>query len=352
MSQLISLILLFVPFFAIFLVANVAERRRAQGEPHQTAALVAYLLMGLIYVAGLGMGLLTQLGAALLQAQPELWEETGGELFAAGVESMPLIALGLWLPSLVGLVLMLPPVRQAIARVLPIDPQNPVHGVALAFSMLILTSLMVTLGMGLGNLADLMAETGEAQQEATLLTLWGQQILTALLAMVGVGWLTRRDWRETLTRLGVTMPTARQWGIGIGLGVVMVPVVLILEYGASLVGAGADPDVERLTEQLLGPLFQTPFGILTLGLSAALGEEPLFRGAAQPRFGLVVTSLMFALIHSNYGITISTLAVLLVGLVLGWVRIRHNTTTAMALHATYNITLGLLAYLSISMLDF
>ena len=56
MSQLISLILLFVPFFAIFLVANVAERRRAQGEPHQTAALVAYLLMGLIYVAGRNCG--------------------------------------------------------------------------------------------------------------------------------------------------------------------------------------------------------------------------------------------------------------------------------------------------------
>jgi membrane protease YdiL (CAAX protease family) len=268
------------------------------------------------------------------------------------VASLPLVALSLWLPSLLGLALLLPPVRQLLARVLPIDAQNPVHGVALALSMLIVTNLLITLGMGLGNLADMMAEGGTGQSETTLLALWGQQILTAALAMVGVGWSTRRDLHATLARLGIVMPTARQWLIGVGLGIAMVPLVLALEYAASLVGLGADPDVERLTKELLGPLFQSPFGILTLGLSAALGEETLFRGATQPRFGLVVTALLFALIHSNYGITISTLAVFLVGLVLGWVRMRHNTTTAMALHATYNITLGLLAYLSTSMLDF
>lgn len=351
MSQLLSVIFLFLPFLAIFWVANLAERRRAQGEPHQGFALAAYLLMGLLYLAGLALGLVMQLGVAMMQMQPDLFE-AGGDLFAAGVASLPLLALGFWLPSLLGLILLLPPVRRAVARLLPLDADNPVHGVSLAFSMLILTSLMTTLGMGLGNLADLMAESGETGGDLTLLSLWGQQILTALLAMVGVGWLTRRDWNETLQRLGIVVPTPRQWAIGIGLGLGMVPVVLALGYGASLVGLGTDPDVERLTEQLLGPLYQTPFGILTLGLAAALGEETLFRGAVQPRFGLVVTTLMFALIHSNYGITISTLAVFIVGLVLGWLRLRHNTTTAMAMHATYNITLGLLAYLSSSMLDF
>ena len=181
--------------------------------------------------------------------------------------------------------------------------------------------------------------------------LWTQQILTALLAMVGVGWLSRRTLPETLARLGLRALTLRQWWIGVGTGLGMVPVVLGLEYLLSLAGIGASPDVERLTEQLLGGLFTSPWGILTLGLAAALGEETLFRGAMTPRFGLLFSSLLFALVHSNYGITFSTAVVLGLGLLLGWQRLRYNTTTAMVTHAVYNMTLGVLAYLGSTGLD-
>ena len=109
--------------------------------------------------------------------------------------------------------------------------------------------------------------------------------------------------------------------------------------------------MERLTEELLGSLFTSPLGIITLGIAAALGEEPLFRGAVQPRFGLLLTALLFAVLHSNYGITLSTLIVFILGLVLGWLRIRYNTSTAMITHAVYNMSLGLLAYLGTMMLD-
>jgi membrane protease YdiL (CAAX protease family) len=189
------------------------------------------------------------------------------------------------------------------------------------------------------------------QSGATTLSLWIQQLLMAGMAMVGVGWLTRRDWGAMLERLGITMPTQRQVTLGLSLGLAMVPAVMLLEFVSSSLGFGADPDVEALTEQLLGPLFRSPFGIVTLGVAAALGEETLFRGAALPRFGLVFTSLLFALLHSNYGITVSTLIVFVLGLVLGIVRLRHNTSTAMLIHAVYNMALGLLAYLSLSFLD-
>ncbi len=106
-------------------------------------------------------------------------------------------------------------------------------------------------------------------------------------------------------------------------------------------------EVERLTEQLIGPLAQSAPGILTLGLAAALGEESIFRGALQPRFGLLLTTVLFALLHSQYGISVSTLLVLIVGLALGVVRTRFNTTTAMIVHAVYNMTLGLITYLGV-----
>ena len=108
---------------------------------------------------------------------------------------------------------------------------------------------------------------------------------------------------------------------------------------------GIDPSVQKLTEQLLGPLFNSPLGIITLGVAAALGEETIFRGAVQPRFGIVFTALLFALVHSNYGISLSTLIVFLFGLLLGIVRKRTNTSTTMISHALYNMSLGILASL-------
>jgi len=269
-------------------------------------------------------------------------------------DSLPLLALGIWLPSLFGLVLLLPPVRRVLARWMPIDAESPVHAVALSLSMLILINLMVTLGVGLDTLIGVLAEADGvdgAGGAAAIAGLWAQQILMALAAAVGVGWLTRRSWAGALRRLGVVMPSGQDWAVGVGAGLLLVPAVIGLEYVASLAGVVADPDVERLTEQLLGPLFRSPFGILTLGVAAALGEEPLFRGAAQPRFGLVTTAALFALVHSNYGITLSTAVVFLLGLALGLIRMRRNTSAAMLTHAVYNISLGLLAYFSISFLD-
>jgi membrane protease YdiL (CAAX protease family) len=94
---------------------------------------------------------------------------------------------------------------------------------------------------------------------------------------------------------------------------------------------------------LLGPLFTSIPGILTLGLAAALGEEIIFRGALLPRFGLIYTSILFALVHANYGISAATLVVFLLALVLSLVRYRYNTTVCMIIHATYNISLGILS---------
>ena len=127
----------------------------------------------------------------------------------------------------------------------------------------------------------------------------------------------------------------------------MVPLVLLLENMASQVGLGANPDVERLTQQMLGSMLTSLPGVLTLGLAAALGEESVFRGALQPCFGLILTSILFALMHSNYGITLSTVLVFGVGIVLGVLRLRYNTTTSMLTHAIYNITLGLITYLGL-----
>jgi uncharacterized protein len=356
MVEIFSILAIFLPFLLILWVANLAEHKRQNEEPYAALALVAYFSLGAAYLAGLAVGFMIQV-AGFMMAQPGSIAvfENGDPLpqIPMEIESLPMVGLGLWIPSLVGLILLLPPVRRWLARFIPINPESPVHAVAVALSMMVFINLFMTLGVGLGNLAEMMAiAQDESRGEGTIALLWAQQILMAVTAVVGVGWLARRSFGESLARLGVVVPTLRQGLIGAGLGVGMVPVVMGLEFVSTLLGLGADPDVEQLTEQLIGPLFRSLPGLLTLGFSAALGEETIFRGAMLPRFGMIATALLFALVHSNYGITFSTAIVFLLGLLLGWVRYRYNTSTAMVLHAVYNMTLGLLAYLSLSYLEF
>jgi membrane protease YdiL (CAAX protease family) len=362
MSDIFGILVLFAPLFVIIWVANLAERSRRQGESYQGLAILSYVLVILLYGMAFLVGVGLQFAFVMVEQQPTVLNDLGLELpdtaILQDVESLGLLSTGVWISALVSMLLLTPPARRLFAQFTNIDPKSPVHAVALSFMGLVAINLAVTLGIGLANLTTLLeaqAETlGENGQNGTgtILTLWAQQIATALLALVGVGWAVRRDWSTSLERLGIVKPSRQQVLIGFAVGLAMVPAVMLLELALnSLFGIGVDPDVEELTEQLLGPLFNSPFGILTLGLAAALGEETIFRGALQPRFGLILTALLFAVVHSNYGITISTLVVFLLGLVLGYVRMRHNTSTTMIVHAVYNITLGLLAYLSLNFLD-
>ncbi len=167
------------------------------------------------------------------------------------------------------------------------------------------------------------------------------------MGLIGVGLFSRRGIGAALTRLGIVVPSIGQVILGVVVALVMVPLVILAESFASQLGLGASEGVQRLTEQLIGPLTMSIPGILTLGLAAALGEETVFRGALQSRFGLLFTTLLFALLHSQYGLSFSTVAVFLVGLVLGILRQRANTTTAMITHAVYNMSLGLISFLGL-----
>lgn len=349
-ASLAGLLFTFTPLLLIMLLANWAEQRRELGAPYQTMAWAAFALTLVTYLTGVFFGLAAQLIAAIMRSQPGLLDE----LFPAGqfpFESTWLLSVGVWLPSLAGMLFLAPPVRRLVARIIPMDAESPVHAVALSWTMLVVINLTFTLGIGLGNLTDVLQEQAAQTGASTMILLWIQQLLTALLALIGVGWLTRRRWSVALQRLGVVRPSARQIWIGVAWGVTLVPLIMILEAGAAALGWGPSPDVDALTEELLGPLFTSPLGIFTLGAAAGLGEEALFRGAVQPRFGIVLTSILFALLHSNYGLTISTLIVFVLGMALGYLRNRHNTSTAMITHAVYNMTLGLIAMLSMSMLD-
>ena len=75
---------------------------------------------------------------------------------------------------------------------------------------------------------------------------------------------------------------------------------------------------------------------LLLGVAAGFGEEIPLRGALQPRAGVLLTAIVFACGHVQYS-WFGMLTVGLLGVLMGTIRARTNTTTAIAVHVIYDI---------------
>ena len=101
----------------------------------------------------------------------------------------------------------------------------------------------------------------------------------------------------------------------------------------------ASPDVikqqTQVSQQLALHFDTLPFAFIA-AISAALGEEILMRGALQPVFGLALTSAFFALLHTQYWINPGLILVFIIALILGLMRQRQSTSSAIIAHFVYN----------------
>jgi membrane protease YdiL (CAAX protease family) len=317
--------LLFVPFLVLVVLANLADRQR--WARHVTYGSLIATNVGLLGIAGLA--LLSELARLLL---PDLG------VTGLTVNWWAVMAICL-LTSMIACLPLIPGVRRFLARWLPIDPGSIVHMTALAFAV-------YQIGLSLAQMV-LIGDLENLARTGLSLTVWdvllsGLPLL--LFALLGVGWFLRRKGGEVLERLGLRRPTWKQ----LILVVAVTALLLAFDLGVNLAWQAVDPagfdKLQRVTDSLFGGLM-TVAGAVVLGLSAGISEELLFRGAVQPRLGLFLATVLFALAHLQYGLTIATLEVFVIGLVLGLVRNRTSTTTAILIHAGYNalgVLLGLL----------
>ena len=325
MQGLLSL-LIFLPFVALVVLANLGER-------YPWARYTTYALLILIDLALLGSSALTLLAAVLQVLDPETASAAGLEFDLRGLTAV------LFGTGLLAALPLIPAVRRGLARVLPIDPASIVHMTVLAFAV-------YEVGLTLGQMS-LIGDLSGLAEIGMSLTVWdvlfsGLPLL--LLALAGVGLFVRRSGAQVLDRLGLSLPKRKH----LLLVVVLVALLLAFDYGVNWAWSALDPtgyeSLTDVTEQLFGGLM-TVGGAIVLGLSAGISEELLFRGALQPKLGLLLSAALFAVGHLQYGFTIAMFEVFVIGLVLGLVRKRANTTTAILIHAGYNaagVLLGLL----------
>lgn len=126
----------------------------------------------------------------------------------------------------------------------------------------------------------------------------------------------------------------------------------MLSFAADWLFATLQPDlferVGEVSEGLLSPKGLSPTAAilfaLLIGLGAGIGEETLFRGAVQPRLGIVLASVLWAAVHVQYGPSVILIYIFVFSLALGFLRERINTTATFITHATYNFLTVMLAY--------
>jgi len=241
-------------------------------------------------------------------------------------------AIGIIVAGLLAFTYLLPPVQRAVARVIPLRPGSPVD-------YLTVVSGLQLIGQQIGA----QVPTGKP---VTIGDMLAQDIPLIILAFVGVGLFVRRSPREAARRLGWVAPRSKRWWLVALLGIfVFLAVAAGIEWVAEKLSPSSQQQVTNATNVLFSR-FNNPLGIILLGLLPAVMEETLFRGALVPRLGVVATAVLFAALHSQYALTFATLEVFVLGIGLGWLRVRSGSTLpCMVTHAGYNIAVGVIPYL-------
>lgn len=293
------------------ITANAAVGKR--WASHATAIL-AGATAGITFLFGLGL------------ASGLIPPGSGGQ--ALGVD------VGIMATGVVAATLSSKPVREAVARFLPIDPDSPVHTYALVLAVILFGSQVATIAF-----VDVLA-ADQTLPPLTLTDLVASEAPFLILALAGVGLFVRRNAAATGERLGLVIPA--WWHVVLALAAAGMFFAFV---------AGADQLSHALTPQVAGQVDKTthhlfgglgdPVGIAALALLPGICEEILFRGALQPRIGLLATAVLFASIHTQYGLSFDALSVFVVAIGLGLIRKYTNTTTSSICHVSYNLLAGI-----------
>jgi uncharacterized protein len=248
---------------------------------------------------------------------------------------------GIMISGIFALFILLKPVRKAISQLIPIEPDNWLHATAIVFAILAVgMSLSTALSV---DVVEFSRSSGYGGSTIIL-----QNAIFAISSFLGIGWLSRRNLKESLKRLGIGGLGPKEIALTFAFTAMLFLVVIIIGLITLIAGghAAVEPieDVEDPTIQILGTI--TILGAIVFAISAGIGEEILFRGALQPRFGIVLTSLVFTAMHIQYFDLVSMSTLFIISVVLGYERKMINTTAAIVSHASYNMVLLLMVALA------
>jgi hypothetical protein len=322
-----ALLLALAAVFALVQSWDVRDRARSgplAGEPGLAPGLVGQALRVLVPVA---LPFVAALGYVGLGAYARALPAS-----AAHVTAMQWC----WAAAAACLAMSIPQLARLITRaLLPRSTWSYTARLSASIALALLL-LPVPIRLLITDLMDVFNGTGQPLVDTGALV--SQLVGEVLLAAAAVGLWVARDLRATRERLGLGAMQGRHLLIAIA-GLL---VVIGLNSGMEALEHARFPALWA-ADQAMGNLIAgdlNVFASVVLGVSAGVGEELLVRGALQPRAGLFWASVLFMAGHVQYT-WFGMLTILLLGITLGVVRNRANTTTAIVVHALYDMVAAL-----------
>jgi membrane protease YdiL (CAAX protease family) len=230
------------------------------------------------------------------------------------------VGVGLCLP-------LIPSVRRFYASWTPMDDRSPVDMSGLCVVLAVTGLLFVSYVLS--------PDPQDTGGDVGIGALAAQFLAEIAFAYILVGLTITRDFKQATARLGLVRPTFGMFGAAVGFVVLAYIFVALGGVATTLFQPDVSREIERITEEITSEV-QNPLGAIFFGLGAGAGEELLLRGAIQPRFGLLTTSVLFAFLHSQYGISFVLAGIFVVGVLLGLERKYLGTTAALITHAIFN----------------
>ncbi|MGA7671788.1 MAG: type II CAAX endopeptidase family protein [Nitrolancea sp.] len=222
---------------------------------------------------------------------------------------------------------LIPQVRRLCSRFMPFDPVSPADMIGLST---LLATAVYSVGISLRSDANVNIGSVSATE------LVSQAVALIFISYFGVGFLMNRRFRDATDRLGLNSITGRQ----LGRAVALVAGLFAVTIASGILTYYLEPNLDKQIQDNLKNMTQDVSsigGALLLGISAGAGEEILFRGAIQPRYGIIFTSIVFASLHIQYGISLTIVGIFFVSILLGIERKRVNTTASMVTHVIYDV---------------
>lgn len=147
--------------------------------------------------------------------------------------------------------------------------------------------------------------------------------------------------RQLAAQFGFLAPSIpREIGLGLVLGIGAWVAVLagIMAFALALYALGLGDSLPKQPPALIPFIAGLPVALkILISLSAGVVEEWFFRGFLQPRMGILLSTVLFALAHFSYGQPFMLIGITLLSLIYGLlVKWRQNIWPAIAAHTLFD----------------
>lgn len=184
-----------------------------------------------------------------------------------------------------------------------------------------------------------------------ILNLLGFQITMFLLSFVGIGLATRRTFKQCVSRLEIRFPNLKYAILGVvALFLIDYMVWGIMGVFSQFFGGGiAQKTIEESsnvenTVNMIRQVAPSTLNLAIVSIVVGISEELLFRGALQPRFGNLYTSILFSSLHFQYLSVIALIEIFIISYILGIIKEKTSTSTTIIIHIIYDF-ISLMKYL-------